>query len=578
MKSIISSTVTRKMTIGIAILLVGITAFGITVFGMVDKTFAAESTLSLSIDNSTVKVNVAPTSTNGTFRKGTASTISASTNNATGYTLSISAPSASGSDYDKLINTADNTAKISSISSPTTEEQYKALNNTSYNNTWGYLPSKYCSDGTSSTCTANTDFLPAPTIAGDVLDQTTAANTAANTYTIGMGTRIDSTTKTGKYQGSFIVKLVANAIPYSIVYDDNVVSNMPTDVSTTTPDTSVTIDSKVPVRAGYKFLGWCAGTVTTTNNTDSCSGTVYNPNGGGTNLTYTLDQTGGSNALSLVAMWKEVTYLQNLSADKCTTTMSTAIDSRDGTEYHIQRLADGNCWLLDNLALDLTNSTVLSGMTADNTNASNTTLGYLKGTTTGTTSDQYATAAVANWTSSYSYSAPLVNISNKDVVPTAYNGTDDPMKDQVVAGNWKVGGYYNYCAASAGSYCYGDGTSYGTSSGNATEDICPKGWRMPGGGSTVNLTATPPTGEYQNLYNNSNYNTYANYRSALRLPLSGYFNNGSARFQGSYGGFWSSTRDYDDTMYYLYVGTSGIYPANYDGRSYGYSVRCVLGT
>lgn len=36
------------------------------------------------------------------------------------------------------------------------------------------------------------------------------------------------------------------------------------------------------------------------------------------------------------------------------------------------------------------------------------------------------------------------------------------------------------CAASAGSYCYGDGDQdSGSSYIDATEDICPKNWRMP---------------------------------------------------------------------------------------------------
>ena len=240
--------------------------------------------------------------------------------------------------------------------------------------------------------------------------------------------------------------------------------------------------------SGYKFAGWCT---TNTAGYYACDGMTYAA--GDTLPASPSPSATAGGALNLYAIWEEQTYLQNLSADKCTTTMSTAIDSRDGTEYHIQRLADGKCWLLDNLALDLTNPTVLNGMNENNTHASNTTLGYLKGTTTRDpdtdANGQYATAGVSNWTSSYSYSAPLVNMTSKDVVPTSYNGTDDPMKDKVVAGNWKVGGYYNYCAASAGSYCYGNGTSEGAPSVNATEDICPKGWRMPTGSTSGEYSA-----------------------------------------------------------------------------------------
>ena len=163
--------------------------------------------------------------------------------------------------------------------------------------------------------------------------------------------------------------------------------------------------------------------------------------------------------VTLYAIWIRPPEMQNLAASECTSTMSQAVDNRDNTIYNIQRLADGKCWLLDNLALDLTSSTVLNGMNESNTHASNTTLGYLKGTTTRDPSTdpdgKYATAGVSNWTSSSSYSAPLVNLTDKDVVPTDAIST---------AGQYKVGGYYNYCAASAGSYCYGNGTSEGAPS------------------------------------------------------------------------------------------------------------------
>ena len=236
-------------------------------------------------------------------------------------------------------------------------------------------------------------------------------------------------------------------------------------------------------------------------------------------------------------------------------------DSRDDTEYTIGKLADGKCWLLDNLALDLTNSTVLENLSSDNTNAS-TGLPYLKGITTRDPSidenGQYATAGVSNWTSGLSNSAPLVNLTNKDVIPS--DATSQ-------TGQYRVGGYYNYCAASAGSYCYGNGASEGTASGNATEDICPKGWRMPTGGSS---------GEYQALYNNSSYNTYANYRSALRLPLSGFFYDGSAYNQDLFGIFWSSTRGDINGMHYLNLSSDNINPVDLSNRALGGSVRCLV--
>ncbi|MBR2855615.1 hypothetical protein IKE99_01585, partial [Candidatus Saccharibacteria bacterium] len=229
------------------VFLVGVAVLGLVASG---KVSAAESSVSLTIDKATTTVSISPTSSTGNFNKSGSTTVSASTDNATGYTLSIAAPNGAGVNYDKLINTSDSSAKLSSIPDSITEEQFKALNATAYNNMWGYLPSKYCTGNTSDTCSTNTSFLKAPTTTGDILDITDSANSTDNNYNLSIGARIDSSTKSGKYQNSFVVKLIGNAIPYSIVYDDNVVSNMPTDVSSTTPNSTVTIDSKVPVRAG----------------------------------------------------------------------------------------------------------------------------------------------------------------------------------------------------------------------------------------------------------------------------------------------------------------------------------------
>ena len=43
-------------------------------------------------------------------------------------------------------------------------------------------------------------------------------------------------------------------------------------------------------------------------------------------------------------------------------------DNRDDETYCVSKLADGKLWMLDNLALDLTNDTILNSLSASNTN------------------------------------------------------------------------------------------------------------------------------------------------------------------------------------------------------------------
>ena len=276
--------------------------------------------------------------------------------------------------------------------------------------------------------------------------------------------------------------------------------------------------------------------------------------------------------------------IQEVTTANCPTTATVVYDSRITdhmptnnqyySAYHIQKLADGKCWMLDNLVVDLTNSTVLNGMTEANTNASNATLNYLKNGG-GTTSDKYATSSVTNWSTfagtdgnKASYSEPLVYadalfLSNPNDVPA--NG----------AGYNVTGIMYNYCAASAGSYCYGDGAELGSSSGNATEDICPKGWRMPTGG---------PSGEYAALANviygstdfTSDVTQINNYRNALSIYLSGSVMGSFGMMSSGGGYFWTSTRYGDSIMYNLGVTTSKVNPSGISGtRGDGYSIRCV---
>lgn len=173
----------------------------------------------------------------------------------------------------------------------------------------------------------------------------------------------------------------------------------------------------------------------------------------------------------------------------------------------------------------------------------------------------------------YTYSAPWIAKSGNK-----YGGGIWDLNTTVNSygnGNKKVGIYYNYYAASVGTYCYGSGTYYGSSSPsnsqngvrNINADICPKGWQILTGNSS---------GMYNNLYTNGYSSNQSNFKTALSTSLSGYLGNGSADGQGSVGSFWSSTRSNVNNMYSLYDYSSSVNPSGSDDHGSGRSVRCVL--
>ncbi|MBR3169432.1 hypothetical protein IKF23_03250, partial [Candidatus Saccharibacteria bacterium] len=303
-----------------------------------------------------------------------------------------------------------------------------------------------------------------------------------------------------------------------------------------------------------------------------------------------------------------------LSSTVCTTEPTVIMDSRDGNTYLIQRLKDGKCWMLDNLDLDLTNESIVANLTTENTNIDTTNdpnaLDYLRNGG-GTASDKYAILGLEyhNWTGAgmtplspnYSYSQPLVNRSGKcdstknSGWPCAGKWQDASYTNNTVIdtadssntkynygpGSYKIGTYYNYCAASAGTYCYGNGTSAGTSPENSspTSDICPAGWHMPsdnGGDNGDYLTlcsaikGSACTGETL-----MDIAAATSMQYQLSTPLSGRYSSGTAYRQGTLGSFWSTTYYSGAIMQYLVVNSSGVDPQGNNGRDNGNLVRCV---
>ena len=227
-------------------------------------------------------------------------------------------------------------------------------------------------------------------------------------------------------------------------------------------------------------------------------------------------------------------YLQNLASSKCTTTARYAYDSRDSDIYQIQRLADGKCWMLENLRLG---STYAITVTASNTNSS------------------------GNFTLPASTVQSNFNPDDASAWSTARINTTVKNSTSTVAGyTVKYGTYYNYCAASAGTRCiYG-----GSGAGSISYDICPKAWRMPTGSG----------GEFSTIYAVYS-NNYSVFQQAFRAPLNGCMLSDNAYPRGSTGCIWSANWS-DNAGSTFYLNSSSIAPADGSRYVYGQAVRCLL--
>jgi uncharacterized repeat protein (TIGR02543 family) len=166
-----------------------------------------------------------------------------------------------------------------------------------------------------------------------------------------------------------VAKVITTNYAINFLNGGNDVTNWPTNVSgsdTTGQGTTVTLSSLVPDKVGYDFAGWC----TVSTNDGSCTGNVYQPGD-----SYSIGAVGDTVMVNLYAMWGLVSFdeayaaagkikystnngdyykMQDMTSSICDNVAigqtGTLVDIRGGTEtYTVARLADGKCWMTENL-------------------------------------------------------------------------------------------------------------------------------------------------------------------------------------------------------------------------------------
>lgn len=242
-------------------------------------------------------------------------------------------------------------------------------------------------------------------------------------------------------------------------------------------------------------------------------------------------------------------------------------DERDGKTYLVRRLADGNCWMVQNLDLNL--EAVANGdITLDNTNTGlNTKTSWAPDPTTVTSEFKNSTTARTHDNGlEYLY----YDTTNED-----YNIAID--SEYVVAhGSQYAGDYYNWYAATAEAEIGEDSITH--------DSICPYGWRLPGGVSSTTVDGTFRRLIYGIYDIDPTMGNYTGLEKMLSIPLSfiytGDFSNVTAGSRTSRG-LYATDRQYsaEATTNTLpvdfYRSSANLYVPGSAAKYVGTAIRCV---
>ena len=372
-------------------------------------------------------------------------------------------------------------------------------------------------------------------------------------------------------------------------------------------------------RDGYGFAGWSTDFEATS------ASKVYGPS-----ETITTSTTAGSGdadvsqkGLILYPVWiASAGSIQSWSGcndltqapapstgNRATLSSMTALtDQRDGNTYTVAKLADGNCWMTENLRLnaeDSTDASLAQGFGDDTANNRGKFIGlaesenanfakstnanslYYSGTQSGT-----ATMDIGTADNPYSRFPRYNNNNTNRELDARYSSTGGGIYYQW----YSYGNYYSWPAAMAST------THLDTYSASeaANTSLCPTGWRLPTGGSKTRITADQ-NNEFWNLVvvNLNNNVLPANYDSSYtpyytgsteagpvdrlvrafpnNFLYSGYFSDSSAYSRSSYGLYWSSSAFGGNDAYSFDFISSRVYPGtSYNSKYNARTVRCLL--
>ncbi len=224
-------------------------------------------------------------------------------------------------------------------------------------------------------------------------------------------------------------------------------------------------------------------------------------------------------------------------------------DSRGGITrvYEVARLADGNCWMLNNLKLgSATGAITLTPIDSD------------------VGSDFILPQLISSGPTNYD-------------APHAIG----PVRNDTAIGSTNYGYLYNFPAATAGE------TRTSLTAGNAPYSICPAGWKLPTAGWNSDWTvALGDIPDLDRAFGGTGYEAPAGDPSIAKWSYGGPFRGvlsgdwaGGFFDQGSRMGFWSRSADpanSGNAFSARALNANSMRSVNYSDRYQGFSVRCFV--
>lgn len=298
-----------------------------------------------------------------------------------------------------------------------------------------------------------------------------------------------------------------------------------------------------------------------------------------------------------ISSLKSLSTMQGMTPEICASSdlneTKQLVDIRDGKSYWVTKMADGNCWMTQNLDLNITtaglsavNSDIVSDWNASSAyspsnSESSITASTISTVATATRSWDFGYYILSNPTAASDCGAKRTNISECTTQVVAVGGRTASTDPDFYKNNgnktytateydahYLVGNYYQWNAATAGT----GGT---ITSGQATGSICPKGWKLP----TTNNTNS---GSFSKLVTSGNVgNDIVKLTSApYYFTRTGNINQNVSlllAYVGNGGNYWSSTPYSTATNAFdlNIAGATSLVLNDNASRYFGLSVRCI---